>query len=367
MSTPIHRPPSSRFGGNSECARLVRAVLCLAAFIAPGCSSPPGVVFEPAKAQRLWPAPPDTPRIRYVGQLVSAADPRTGRAPGGGLLDTLFGRQESPGMMNPMAVHTDGARVFVADSGLAGVHVFNLENGDYETWRPPEHAALFGMPVSLAVTPGGRLLVVDSLDAAVFVFDPEGGFLGTMGDGLLNRPVGISVDPRDGRIFVADAGAHVVLVLAPDGEEIDRIGGRGVRPGQFNYPTYTATDGTGRLYVSDSLNFRVQVFTEELAHELSIGHKGDMPGYFAQPKGLAVDHAGRIHVADAHFEAVQIFDPSGRLLMTFGHEGREPGEFWLPAGVHIDQKGQIWIADSYNGRVQVFEHIGPEQAETGAR
>lgn len=334
---------------------LMGAALCVLA----GCSSTSALRFEPARVDVGWPAPPDPVRIRYAGELVGTSDPRTGRAGGGGVLDVLFGKEKAQGMVSPMAVCTEGSRIFVADPGVPGVHVFDLESGDDAIWRPPADAGPMRMPVSLAMTPGGRLLVTDSADASVFVFDRDGGFLGTMGDGLLTRPVGVSVDPRDGRVFIADAGAHVVFVLASDGEEIGRIGGRGVGPGQFNFPTYTAVDADGRLYVSDSLNFRVQVFSPSLDHLFSFGSKGDMPGYFAQPKGLAVDDAGRVYVADAQFEAVQLFDRAGRLLMAFGHEGRGPGEFWLPVGVHIDAKGRVWIADSYNRRVQVFEYVGP--------
>ncbi|USN99286.1 MAG: 6-bladed beta-propeller [Phycisphaeraceae bacterium] len=340
-------------------------LVALVALLGAGCSSPPAVRFESTRDELRWPAPPDPARIQYAGSLVSAADPRTGLAPGDGVFDALLGKKESAGMVNPMAVCTDGPRLMVADSGIPGVHVFNTKNGHYEFWTPPAKAAQFSAPISLARTPDGRLLVSDSAEGCLFVFDAAGKYLGTIGDGLLQRPVGVCVDARNGRILVADAGAHLVFVFAPDGEEITRIGGRGIAPGQFNYPTYTAVDAQGRLYVADSLNFRVQVFTENLEYLMSIGSKGDMPGYFAQPKGLAVDDAGRLYVADANFEAIQIFDPEGRLLMAFGREGRAPGEFWLPTGVYIDEKGSIWIADSYNRRVQKFEYIGPDNGDAG--
>jgi sugar lactone lactonase YvrE len=376
MSTQTRRRRSSSSAGHSDRppvrrgspARLPALAALLSAGVLGGCASPPGVAFRAAETERVWPPPPDEPRIRYAGQLVSAADPETGLAETGGLLDAMFGKKESPGMVNPMASCSAGARVYVADTALAGVHVFDLDTEDYEFWRPPEDGPRLVTPVAVALAPGGRLLVADSTDGSIFVFDDVGEFLGTLGDGLLRRPVGIAVDPIDGRILVADAESHTLHALAPDGVEIARIGGRGVRDGQFNYPTFTAVDAEGRVYVSDSLNFRVQVFGRDLEHLRTFGSKGDLPGYFAQPKGLAVDRSGRVFVADAHFEAVQVFDDAGRLLMTFGGEGREPGEFWLPTGVHIDDKGRIWIADSYNRRVQVFEYIGatPEGAGAGS-
>jgi DNA-binding beta-propeller fold protein YncE len=315
------------------------------------------VVFREAEVDLRWPPRPDVARIAYAGRLMSRSE--AGGGPDG-VLGVLFGRKEVPGMSGPMAVCADDAgRVFVADPGVGGVHVFELETGDYELWTPPEEEAALAMPVGLAVTPENRLLVSDSVDGALFVFDEEGTFLGTLGDGVLQRPVGLAVDGTDGRIFVADASAHVVVILAPDGSELGRVGGRGIGPGQFNFPTYVALGEDGRLFVSDSLNFRIQVFGPDLGHLLSVGSKGGLPGYFAQPKGIGADSAGRLYAVDAHFEAVQVFNREGRLLMTFGSEGGEPGEFWLPAGMHIDGENRIWIADSYNRRVQVFEYVGP--------
>jgi DNA-binding beta-propeller fold protein YncE len=323
------------------------------------CSSPPGVVFHRGLDGPKWPPPPDTPRIGYVGSLVSDRDLKPARSGGQGVADFLFGRKPVQGMVRPAAVCTEGPRVFVADPGIRGVHVFDLDTRRYELWRPPESAGDFTQPVGIARTPERCLLVADSVDGAILVFDDDGEYLGTLGDGLLQRPVGLAVDPRDGRIFVADPGAHLVFVLTPDGEEIARVGGRGVGPGEFNFPTHVALDGVGRLFVSDSLNFRVQVFDTDLKPLRTIGSKGDMPGYFAQPKGIAVDGVGRLFIADAHFEAIQIFDLDGTLLMSFGREGSGPGEFWLPLGMNIDQRGWIWIADSYNQRVQAFHYVGP--------
>ncbi len=368
MSARILRRRCSRSAGHSDASRgarnprRIRCAIGVCAALLPlaGCQSPPGVAFRAAETERVWPPPPDPARIRFAGQLVSAVDPETGLAEGGGMLDTLLGKKQSAGMVSPMAACTDGSRIFVADTGLSGVHVFDLESGDYAFWTPPEDAPRLITPVSVAIGADGRLLVADSADGSIFVFDASGTLLGTLGEGLLRRPVGIAVDPSDGTIFVADAESHTLHRLASDGSEIRRVGGRGVLDGQFNYPTYVALDAGGRVYVSDSLNFRVPVFDADLTHLRTFGSKGDLPGYFAQPKGLAIDDHERVYIADSHFEAVQVFDETGRLLMTFGGEGRGPGEFWLPTGVHIDAENRIWIADSYNRRVQVFEYIGTE-------
>lgn len=347
---------TSRHAASS--ARALAVGVLLGAGLLSGCATPPGVVFESAIDAPSWPTPPDQPRIRYVGQLRTDEDLRAGRNGLQRLGDAIFGRTPVQGMISPMAVCTDGAqRVFVADSGAQVVHVLDLTSRRHERWAPTEPGARFIQPVGIAWDDSGRVLVSDSQASRVVALTSEGKLAGVLGQGSLRRPCGLAVDPRTQRIFVADAGAHQIVVLNPDGSESARMGERGGGPGQFNYPTNVAFDGAGRLYVSDSLNFRVQVFDTALRPLSQIGRKGDMPGYFAQPKGLAIDSEDHVYVVDANFEAVQLFDRQGALLMNFGREGSGPGEFWLPAGMFIDPRNRIWIADSFNRRVQVFDYL----------
>lgn len=345
-----------------------------ATFVLGGCGRPAGVLFDPAASQYRWPPPPDEARIQYLGSLASDADLKPAVSGLAALGESLFGKEDSHAFLSPMAIASDGHdRVFIVDSNAQVVHACNLATRAYERWSPPKGAPGFSQPVAAVYDPSGRLLVSDSVGGRIFAFGNGGEFLGVLGEGLLKRPCGIAIDARGEetgwKIYVADSAAHQVVVLAPGGREIARIGQRGGGPGEFNFPTNVAVDSRGRVYVSDSLNFRVQIFSERLEPVAQLGKKGDMPGYFSQPKGLAVDTHDRLYVVDANFEAVQVFDVSGEksdLLMTFGKEGRGPGEFWLPAGAHVDGAGRLWVADIYNRRVQVFSPIEPESAKASA-
>ncbi|MFT5424504.1 MAG: DNA-binding beta-propeller fold protein YncE [Phycisphaerales bacterium] len=326
----------------------------------PGCAQPKGVLFEPLDSPLSWPPPPEAARIDYVGELRTDKDLKPGRSFFAGMGESLFGAEPAHAMRTPFACCTDGGdRLFVADSNAHTVHVFDLQTRRYEQWTPEEPAA-FAQPVAVAYDPAGRLLVADSVAGVIHAFDEGGRYTGTLGEGLLERPTGIAVDPTNERLFVADAAAHEVVVLTPAGGLIRRLGERGTQPGQFNFPTGVAVGPGGSLYVSDTLNFRVQVFDAALNPVLQIGSKGDLPGYFSHPKGIALNSAGHLYVVDSHFESVQIFDRQGRLLLTFGEEGPGPGQFWMPTGVHIDADDRVWVTDSYNQRVQVFDYRSEE-------
>ncbi len=275
-----------------------------------------------------------------------------------GLGQAIFGKPDKHGMITPFAVCTDGVnRLFVADSGARLVHVFDLATRRYAQWAPAEKQPQMALPIGIAWDPAGRLLVSDSVAGAIFVFDAQGKYTGLLGKNLLKRPCGIAIHPLTKQVFIADSAAHQIVVLSPAGEEVTRIGRRGMRPGEFNFPVDVAVDHLGRVYVADALNFRVQQISPDLKTSQIIGGRGDMPGYFAQPKCLDVDGEDHLYVVDNRFEAAQIFDSDGHLLLNFGSEGRGPGQFWLPTGIFIDPKNRIWVADSYNHRVQVFDYL----------
>jgi YD repeat-containing protein len=352
------------------------AILLLLLSLLAGCGSRQGIVFEPLPNPPRWPAPPEPARIVYIGQLATSTDLKPARSGFQILGESLFGTSVSYSMLTPFSAASDGAdRIFVADATAQLVHVFNLHTREYEQWRPQGDNQQFSQPVAVAWDPDGKLIVSDSIGGVLWVFDGEGHVVAKLGEGLLQRPCGVAIEPATHHIFIADSLAHQVVVLSAQGHVLARIGKRGSAPGEFNFPTAVALDSRGRLYVCDALNFRVQQFDNRFVPLRSIGTKGDMPGCFAQPKALAVDRDDHLYVLDAQFEAVQVFDPEGRLLLSFGEEGRQPGQFWLPTGISIDAQSRIWIGDSYNRRVQLFEylsegeswHTQPATAPSGSR
>ncbi len=343
----------------AELWRVATGLVILAfGFALVGCSQPKGVLFEPLESPLYWPQPPAEARIEYVGSLSTDKDLKPAKSFTKSFTESIFGKGSDQGMLTPYGVCSDGnGRVFVCDSNAQAVHVFNLKTRAYEQWIPDPIDGILSQPVGVVFDAMDRLLVSDSAGGVLHAFDSDSSYLGILGGGVLEKPSGLAIDPDTHRIFVADVGAHQVVVLSFDGELIERVGQRGTGPGEFNFPTNLAFGNDGSLIVSDSLNFRVQVFDADLNPVLQIGEKGDLPGYFSHPKGVAMDSDGHIYVIDSHFESVQIFDRDGGFLLNFGQEGHGPGQFWLPTGIHIDHDNHIWIADSYNQRLQVFKYL----------
>lgn len=336
-----------------------RAGACLVApgllLFALGCASPAGVVFPPLESPRVWPAPPELARIRYVGTITSSADLKAEKSGLEVIGDVLRGPLPNLTFTAPQSIAVGpGALVAVADGAGAAVHILDLDRRTHTLvagWNDQR----FMVPFDVTWV-GSRLFVTDAQRREVIELSVDGRFRNRFGEGEFERPVGITYVARRNALYIVDGGAHAVRVYAPDGYAITAFGGRGVEPGRFNFPSYIAVDRDA-LLVSDTGNFRVQLLDLDGAPRRTIGRKGNGAGDFALPKGVAFDRDGHLYVVDAQFENVQIFDAHGRLLLAFGEEGREPGRFNRPAGIAIGPDDRIWVADSGNHRLQVFEYL----------
>ena len=306
----------------------------------------------------VWPATPAQLRLAFLASLSRPQDLGIKKGIAQELGELLTGPKEVR-LVRPMAVVTDSAgRIYVADPGMRGVHLFDTANNSYRLIQRPDRQPL-PSPVALAIGPGGAVYITDSRLSAVFVVAPGSREAVQVPlQGLLARPTGLAVEPASGRLYLVDTGSHEIKVYARDGALLQRIGRRGTGEGEFNFPTMIWLDGEGDLLVADSMNFRIQVFDRGGGYLRNFGVVGAGAGQHAQPKGIATDSRGHIYVVDTLLHSLQIFGEKGEFLLTVGRRGTEAGEFWLPAGIFIDSHDTIYIADSYNQRVQILRHVG---------
>jgi DNA-binding beta-propeller fold protein YncE len=277
------------------------------------------------------------------------------------LLEWVAGpADDKPELTRPYSTTRDSTgRLLVADPGQRGVHIYDFEKQKYQFLKAPRNKP-FQSPIEVVCDAYDSIYVSDSLRGEILVFDVKGKFLRSFGQAgaketRLQRPTGMALDPRAGRLYVTDTLRHQVMVYGLDGTPIRSIGQRGAGPAEFNFPTGIALSA-GRLYVVDAMNFRIQALTPEGQFIGAFGKLGDQTGTLNRPKGIAADTDGNLYVVDALFGAVQVFDPNGQLVYYFGSNGTGPSQFQLPSGISIDSRNAIYVADSYNRRVQVFHY-----------
>ncbi|XP_037089719.1 RING finger protein nhl-1-like [Pollicipes pollicipes] len=221
---------------------------------------------------------------------------------------------------------------------------------------------LFTWPRGIAVGPDNSIVVADSSNHRVQVFDQAGTFVkefGQYGNGEAEFDclAGVSVN-MIGQFIISDRYNHRIQIFDPSGRFLRSFGQNGVMEGRFNYPWGVSTDALGFIYVCDKENHRVQVFQSDGTFVGTIGSEGRSSGQLAHPHYIAVSATNRVVVSDSNNHRVQVFDVNGKCLTTFGGEGGEEGKFKFPRGVAVDDQGYIVVGDSGNHRIQIFNPDG---------
>ncbi|XP_076362032.1 uncharacterized protein LOC143252964 [Tachypleus tridentatus] len=220
----------------------------------------------------------------------------------------------------------------------------------------------FTWPRGVCVGPENTIVVADSSNHRVQVFDSSGKFLqefGTYGnaEGEFDCLAGVAVN-RIGQFIVSDRYNHRIQVFDPSGRFLRAFGCEGRTDGRFSYPWGITTDSLGFIYVCDKENHRIQVFQSDGSFVGKFGSIGSRPGQLEHPHYIAVSNTNRVIVSDSNNHRIQIFDVNGRSLSTFGSEGSEEGQFKFPRGVAVDDQGYIMVGDSGNNRIQIFHPDG---------
>lgn len=337
--------------------------------IVQGCAQIPAQFrYEAGEAApaTVWPAPPETARYGYVGQLTGEENfyrPGAKTANVGlRFLRWVVGLTSHPSnpviLQRPQAITGSvNGRLYVSDVSRQAVFMFDTVQGRLEVWEWAGEGLRFALPIGVAVGPDDELLVADAALQFVARLGPDGHPLGRIGDGLLKHPAGVARDPLRGRIYVADRGENLIRVFDDSGVLVTTLGEFGDGPGQFNAPTYLDWR-SDRLYVTDTLNSRIQIFSPEGELVSMFGRAGLYLGELPRPKGVTVDSHGNIYVVESYYDYLLVFNRDGELLLPIGGTGHELGQFFLPAGVWADSRDRIYVADTFNGRVVIFKYIG---------
>ncbi len=328
----------------------------------------------------VWPNPPAITRIKYLAfftgekleppgqkkqKKASWKDRLAGTDPENDPNSKVAKPRYALGAPYGLAVDSKN-RLYVADTKVGAIFIFNTETRDIEMIRNGREAR-FVRITGLAIDDSDRLFVSDNGLKHVLVFSPQRKVEASIAEGMAD-PAGIALDNENRFLYVCDTALDQVLVYDADTYKLLRkLGTAGkahtlTTPGDFAAPTNAAVDQDGNLYVSDTLNNRVEVFDADGKFSHEFGKAGDGPGYFARPKGVAIDVDGHVWVADAMQDRVQVFTKEGRLLIWMGGHGLLPGQFKALAGLTIDKNNRVFTAEQFPGRVQMFRYITADEA-----
>ncbi len=254
-------------------------------------------------------------------------------------------------LRSPSAVATDSKhRVFVADPGVEGVHIFDFVRSRYA--RLDARGGQMHVPIALAVDGQDNVYVIDQTSRTVLVYDATGRFrryLGKLrgGESYFENPTGIGIDKTTERIYVCDRQADMIFVMDQRGKVIRRVGkrGGGDGPGEFHLPSRIVV-ANGVLIVFDSGNARLELLDTDGRFLRAVNL-----GYADRHAGLAVDSEGNIYVSDPDLDQIQVFRRDGQMLSTLDPSTVKGVTFSHPSGMWIDGDHSLFVVDSQSSRI----------------
>ena len=232
---------------------------------------------------------------------------------------------------------------------------------------------------SVGVDAKDNVYVFNRGEHPMIVFDRDGNFIKSWGEGLFPRAHGLHMGP-DETVWLTDDGDHTVRQCTLDGKVLLEIGVPG-KPSPymsglpFHRCTHTALSPKGEIYVSDGYgNSSVHKFSPDGKLLKSWGGPGTDPGEFNIVHNITCDGDGLVYVADRENHRVQIFDGEGRYQGQWNNIHR-PCALFMPAGkcpvCYIGELGPGMPVNrnvpNIGPRLSVVDHTGKRLARIGAR
>ena len=228
-----------------------------------------------------------------------------------------------------------------------------------ENWAQIPDGWHIGDAPGVATDSEGQVYLFNRSEHPVIVFDRDGNFQGSWGEGVFARAHGITITSNE-IVYCTDDMDHTVRKFTLQGELLHTIGTPNQpsdtgyvnegdyalttvqrAAGPFNRPTKVAEATNGELFITDGYgNARIHRFSAEgdLIH--SWGDPGDGPGQFNLPHSIWIHEDGGVLVCDRENCRVQIFNQAGNLLGAWTNIGR-------PQELYVDQDNTVYVASRY--------------------
>jgi DNA-binding beta-propeller fold protein YncE len=228
----------------------------------------------------------------------------------------------------------------------------------------------FNDPWGIAVDGDGNIYVADTFNHRIQKFDSTGNFLFSWGT------PGVSTEPGNernttffgpraividtlGRLLVSDTGNKRIQIFDREGNYLAQFGHPGTGNGDFNEPVGVAVDSGGNIYVADTWNQRIEVFDANYAFVRSWPvaawqsmDPNDLQSVDHKPY-LAIDQS-TVFVSSPMTHQVLAYSLDGKLLempnVSFAADS-------LPTGLVV-RDNHLFVTNAANGAVNEFALTG---------
>jgi sugar lactone lactonase YvrE len=237
------------------------------------------------------------------------------------------------GLSSPSGIEVDGeGNVIVADTG----------NNAVKIWQPSSQSLVTLVSEGLS-SPSG--VAVDVL-GNVFIADRDNGVVkqwnaasqtatNLLSDGL-NAPHDVAVD-RMGSVYVADFANAAIKHLSAGSQTVGTLvdGDRGLTG-----PMGVAVDAAGNLYMADT-NHSIMVWNRESQTLSTL-----VPSLAVAPRSVAVDVSGNVYFPDHASAAINVWSAASQSVTTLVAAG-----LTSPSGVAVDGARNLFVSDAATGKI----------------
>lgn len=184
------------------------------------------------------------------------------------------------------------------------------------------------------------------------------------------RATALATDPA-GHLYVTDAGADVVVQLAPDGAVLERAGGTGSRGGAFDDPADIDPTNGLAIFVADAGNGRIQRFARgfRFLEAIPVGSDAERPARSTfdrdagasgtgEPVAVASTSADELYAIDAAAGHVVRWASARRTAHSIGDFDDGPGALEEPVALALGREGRLYVADRARNAVVVYDAFG---------
>ena len=309
------------------------------------------------QVRRLWPTPPNQPRLEFVGVFTSEDDLE--RPKEKELLATFLGEGYGQQLTRPTSVATlDTNTVLVSESGRGNIKVFDFAKGETRELFQSS-SSLFEDPVDVTIDAEKNIFVVDQKNGFIAVFDNVLNPTHRIG---LNVEFGklekLAIDPSRQTLYVSDSDLNKVFAFDPAGQLLFEVGDDENPDSRLRSPHGLAVDSEGRLYVADTGSSKIKIF-DSAGNFIRVFKFKNNSGssVLEKPWDLAFDSQGLLHIIDQKMAALITCTQDGEVLYvtTASSPTNHSMGFNRPTDIHIDSKDRIIISDDMNDRFCIWQ------------